>query len=99
MSIIPRKTVAREHGPDDVLAFGKYKGLTVLDVAKINASYLVWAVKNIGTFELTPEARTLGQKHLDNVAVRREAWAWGLLPSQRFQDWGGLTDEDMRHDS
>ena len=35
-----------------VLTFGQYKGETVQDVMKHDASYLIWAVENIDWFDI-----------------------------------------------
>lgn len=66
----------------DRFRFGKYKGLTVEDVASFNPFYLTWAVENVPGFDLTPNARKLGQRQLDHhrrqSMNRQEGWAWGF---------------------
>jgi hypothetical protein len=66
----------------DRFRFGKYKGLTVADVASFNPFYLTWAIKNVPGFDLTAEARKLGQRQLNlheqQSMNRQEGWAWGF---------------------
>jgi len=96
MAILPRKDVT-PHTLSSVLTFGKYKGLRVAQVVKVNPEYLRWAVKNIDWFDLDQPTRAAAQKAIDlnvhNRAVRREAWAWGLLPKQQSACWGLTTDD------
>jgi hypothetical protein len=40
---------------NDILDFGKYKGMSIKDVYKIDASYLLWAIENINRFDLPEE--------------------------------------------
>ncbi|RVT93743.1 hypothetical protein [Sphingomonas crocodyli] len=69
-------------GWNDPMPFGKYKGLSVRAIASFNPSYLAWAVKNLDSFDLTPEARKLGQRelniHRQQSANRQQGWAWGF---------------------
>ena len=62
--------------------FGKYRGLTVEEVASFNPSYLAWAVHNLDHFDLDKEARQLGQRalteHREQSFQRQNAWAWGF---------------------
>jgi hypothetical protein len=69
-------------GWSDEFPFGKYRGMTVQEVASFNPRYLQWAVNNLENFDLTPEARKLGQRelnrHNEGVFQRQNGWAWGF---------------------
>lgn len=62
--------------------FGKYRGLTVEEVASFNPEYLAWAVKALDHFDLDQDARRLGQlclnEHREQSRRRQDAWAWGF---------------------
>ena len=86
--------MAKQFGMTDVLTFGKYRGRKVADVAATNAGYVLWCRKNIEWFNLTDDAykecSRLYRKQESSKIARMEAWAWGLLPSQRLTDYSDL---------
>ncbi|GLI99100.1 hypothetical protein [Sphingobium sp. BS19] len=67
---------------NDPLPFGKYKGMLISEIASFNPKYLAWAVNNLSKFDLTPNARKLGQrelnKHREQSMQRQNGWAWGF---------------------
>ncbi len=69
-------------GWNDAIPFGKFKGLLVREVAQFNPQYLAWAVNNLEHFNLTDEARKLGQRELNNhreqSMQRQNGWAYGF---------------------
>lgn len=75
-------SAARILGWQDPIWFGKYAGLLVREVAGFNPQYLAWAVTNLDRFDLTPEARKLGQQqlnlHRQQSSNRQNGWAWGF---------------------
>ena len=42
----------RFKGPNDLITFGKYKGKTLAEVAKVEARYLLWANEKIDWFDI-----------------------------------------------
>lgn len=101
MAVLPIKSGRKRLPMSAVLTFGKYKGETIAEVAKHNPLYIKWCVLNLSWFELDDAGRRevgrLCGIERQNKAARQEAWAWGVLPSQRGQSWGDLTDDDMRN--
>lgn len=69
-------------GWNDAMRFGKYKDLLISEIASFNPQYLAWACKNLDGFDLTPEARKLGQRelnrHREQSMQRQNGWAWGF---------------------
>lgn len=96
MSEIPFKADAKHLSLEGVLTFGAFKGRTVQQVADAKPSYLVWAIKTIGWFELSREARKYTQRKLNIEAQNRiDRMAFGgILPSSPDDgdddepDWG-----------
>ena len=45
-------------GLDDCLPFGKHRGELVRDVVELDPNWLIWALENISTFEVSDEVMT-----------------------------------------
>lgn len=51
----------RKYNVDEKLTFGKYRGMTVKDIAKVDRGYLLWARSNIKNFQLSNEGNRIAE--------------------------------------
>ena len=65
-----------------VLTFGQYKGETVQDVMKHDASYLIWAVENIDQFDID----VVVMEQIEDLAYEQDMERTGGYDSSYYID-------------
>ncbi len=54
-----------EYALEDVVKFGKFKGLTIYEILQTDVTWITWAIENIDGFELDTIANSIYLEYLD----------------------------------
>lgn len=81
-------------GPLDVMSFGKYKGQTVKEVLRKDASILIWYDENVEYFNLDDDVRQQAEE-MKYGQRQRDRETSKITRGSQYTDLGDDLDDDI----